>query len=152
MQSVDPALLRDEFNTYPKSTSITLALTITTLNLDESTDLGPTFSTLYLGQFRKDKIHSYFSIKEFMYGGNYDRLLITLDKEVLDDSSKIDICLISGLPQLNNSIRVKNKWGCKSFRVSELLEMKEKGYEFTLEGTSAKTPKLDLLIHPYQSS
>lgn len=143
MESIDPVLW-ETLGTHQIHKRITFTLTVTGLNLNDDTDLGPAFSELYLGDFFNSKIQSYFSVQNFMYGGNQDRLSIILDSKRVDSSDKIDICLISGKLELN-ILKVKNKLDCKSFRVSELIEMKEK--EFSLENTSANTPKLELLIH-----
>ena len=146
-ESIDPALL-DNFDKDQKTQEGTIfTLAITELNLDDDTDLGPAFSELYLGDFLGDKVQSYISIQDFMYGGNQDKILITLDPKVIGHSDSVDVCLISGKPESNN-FNVKNKWDCKSFRVSELIEMRENGYEFNLKSASDKIPKLDMLIYP----
>lgn len=143
LESIDPVLW-DTLGTHQIHKRKTFTLTVTSLNLNDNTDLGHAFSELYLGDFFNSKIQSYFSVQNFMYGGNQDRLSITLDSKGVDSSDKIDICLISGKLELN-ILKVKNKLDCKSFYVSKLIEMKEK--EFSLENTSANTPKLELLIH-----
>lgn len=144
LESIDPVLWE---NFKDPQKGVTFILAVTELNLNDNTDLGQAFSELYLGDFLDNKVRSYISIRDFMYGGNQERLLITLNPTVVNSSDRFDVCLVSG-NLVSNKLNVKSKWDCKSFRVSELMKMKESGKEFSLESTSAKTPKLDLLIYP----
>ncbi len=146
-ESINPALLDNFDGSHKAQEGLTFILTITELNLNDNTDLGLAFSELYLGDFLDNKVQSYLSVQDFMYGGNRDRLLISLNPTVISQSDSINICLISAKPE-SNRLNVKNKLDCKSFRVSELMRMGEIGEKFSLKNTSAKTPTLDLLIHP----
>ena len=149
LEALDTALLSNQINTQ-QTTEITLVLIITDLNLDDNTDLGPSFSELYLANVSKNSSQNYISIEDSMYGSNNNQLLITLNPEIIDSSDKIDICLVSGRPGVNQSFHIKNKWKCKSFLVSELFQMKREGYDFTLENKSVKIPTLNLRLHPHQ--
>lgn len=156
LQSIDPKLLHEENlnndNTNSKSIiEAKLVLAITDLILTDDTDLGPSFSDLYLVSSPTNiaQATNYLSIEEFMYDHNKNRFYIPLKTNT--SNPIIDICLVSGSVDVDNTLHIQNTKKCKSFPTSDLLKITNKGYNFALKNKSEKTPEVKLILHPKQS-
>lgn len=153
LQSIDPTLIqKEDFNNSNTDLTSTikkeLVLAITDLILTDDTDLGRPFSELYLTSASGDTVQStsYLSIEEFMYNHNKNHFYISLKKDSSDPT--VDICLVSGHIDINNILQIQNSKKCKSFPTADLLAITNRGYDFTLENRSEKTPEVKLILHP----
>ena len=155
LQSIDPNLLHEEnFNNDNKNpkpiTETKLVLAITDLILTDDTDLGSSFSDLYLVSSPENITEStnYLSIEEFMYDHSKNHFYIPWKANTSDPS--INICLVSG-HIMNNTLKIQSSKKCKSFTTSDLSDLTNRGYDFTLENRSDKTPEVKLIIYPKSS-
>ena len=154
LQSIDPALILEDKNREedlkPKREK-KFVLAITDLLLTDDTNLGRSFSELYLTSISKNTAQStnYLSLEEFMYNNNRNRFLIPLQIDTIDLT--FDICLVLGHIGINKVLHIKKNQKCKKFSTTDLLTIKNRGYNFTLENKSEKTPKVTLILHPKYS-
>ena len=145
IQSLDPV------NDKQTPIKTEIALAITGFKLSDNTDLGPSFSKLYLASLTNGSHQStdYLSIADVMHGKNSNEMVIRLDQNALDNLETIDICLVSGQLDDNKLLHIKNKWKCKSFDLNELLQIENNEHDFALEDQSAKTPHVALSLNQH---
>ena len=153
LQSIDPTLTqKEDFNNINTNLTSTikkeLVLAITDLILTDDTDLGRSFSELYLTSASGNTAQStsYLSLEEFMYNHNKNHLYIPLKASTSDPT--VDICLVSGHIDINNILQIQSSKKCKSFPTVDLLTITNRGYDFALENRSEKTPEVKLILHP----
>lgn len=124
-----------------------ITLSVTKLDMDETTDMGRAFSELYLAFFTREESASknFLSVEQLLYENSATQIPLPLN--VNKPNKTVYICLVSGRPDIHGSVYKDQKKKCRSFSVSELLEISKKGYELSLQDRSSRTPKLELLIH-----
>jgi len=143
---VDYTLLQ---NTTLHTNNYNFTITITDLNLDDSTDLSPAFSNLYVALVIDGIDYStlFISIEDFMYDGMASSFTISPKIKNLNHSKAFNICIVSGQPQPDNYIKIINTKTCKKFQISYLINNKEKEV-FTLENKKENTPTLNITLSP----
>ena len=124
-----------------------ITLSITKLDIDETTGLNRSFSELYLAFFiqKKNASKSFLPIEQLLYENSVTQMPIPINTS--QPNKTVYICLVSGRPDIHGVVYKDQKKKCRSFSVSELLRISKKGYELSLEDRSSQTPRLELLIH-----
>lgn len=149
LQLINTGQISDQIKQKHISTNTALSLVIKDFQLDDNTNLGLALSELYLAILTENSRQSinYLSIKDAIHGKNNNEILISLDHSQIDNLEKIDICLVKGNVNSNNSLDIESKWKCKSFTLNELLQPERNIPDFALGNKSARTPNITLSLN-----
>ncbi|MDE0119903.1 MAG: hypothetical protein OXM55_07855 [Bdellovibrionales bacterium] len=155
LQLLSKDQISDQSHQKHISTNTALSLVIKEFQIDDNTNLGIALSELYLAILTENsqQFINYISIKDAIHGKNSNEIVIPLDQNHATKANsleKIDICLVKGsLNNNNNALHIENKWKCKSFTLSALLQPEHNIPDFALEDKSAKTPHVTLSLMSY---